>query len=457
MKLWMDVMRDIEHLIDDYDQLFDAWEAGGVTGLVVGSMNFNAPKLLPGQRTVAGVTDRTPIPTFDLNPQVYRRLGVEPPPPPPEQLTEKRAQVDKMLTAAKDRGWPVWIFRPYSGEGPRGSGHQLTDEIGRAARCARMIDTLEHYPMVDGGIMDGPEWGYEITPHHLNRRSYIFDDLPESVAPKCAELGYDYAALVAAKDRLYQCLHTLQSPRLPLHGPGGLLGAFQLLGGDPDLLAWFEFRVEAVTDYVRNVRECLTAEMSHPVKLGLGMRSAAFAPLCGSDFARIAEFMDVLLPKHYFWHRGFDGMVGTVYRYVETLTDWNPGLSDADALAVVKALFGLELPGVQCRSDFEDAFSPEFFEVVVTQETRRALAAVDDPNRVVPWLDTGRSPHDGDPISAGHLRQLLRAAEGAGLQHFLYHHHSNLTAGEWAVISEVCGETWNPLESDYCPPDELVM
>ena len=32
----LDVMRDVEHLIEDYDRLFDAWEAGGVTGLVVG-------------------------------------------------------------------------------------------------------------------------------------------------------------------------------------------------------------------------------------------------------------------------------------------------------------------------------------------------------------------------------------------------------------------------------------
>ena len=164
MHVWMDVMRDLEHLIDDYERLFDAWEAGGVTGLVVGSMNFNAPKLLPGQRTVAGVTDRTPIPTFDPNPKVYQRLGrgvrlrVR-----KEQLTEKRRRVDDMLTAAKERGWTLWIFRPYSGEGKGGNGHQITDETSRMARCARMIDTLEHYPMVDGGIMDGPEWGYEIA------------------------------------------------------------------------------------------------------------------------------------------------------------------------------------------------------------------------------------------------------------------------------------------------------
>jgi hypothetical protein len=457
MNLWMDVMRDLEHLLDNYERLFDAWEDGGVTGLVVGSMNFNAAKLVPGNRTVAGVTDRTPIPTFDPNPEVYHRLGVEVPATPQERLTEKRAQVDDMFAAAKERGWTIWIFRPYSGEGRGGNGHQLTDEVSRMARCARMIDTLEHYPMVDGGIMDGPEWGYEIAPHHLDRRSYIFDDLPKSVASKCAELGYDYLALVATKDRLYQCLHSLSPSRLGLHASGGLLGAFQLLGGDPDLMTWLEFRVEAVTDYVRNVRECLTAETNRPVKLGLGMRSAAFAPLCGSDFAQIAEFMDILLPKHYFWNRGFDGMVGTVYRYVETLTDWNPGLSDADALAAVNALFGLELPHVTCRSDLEDAFSPEFFEEVVTRETRRALAAVDNPNRIVPWVDTGRSPHDGDPMSPGHLRQLLSAAESAGLKHFLYHHHNNLTAGEWAVISEMCGERWNPLKTDYRPPDELVM
>ena len=262
---------------------------------------------------------------------------------------------------------------------------------------------------------------------------------------------------VAAKDRLYERLHSLTPSRLGLHASGGLLGGFQLLGGDPDLMAWFEFRVQAVTDYVRNVRECVTAEANRPVKLGLGMRSAAFAPLCGSDFARIAEFMDILLPKHYFWNRGFDGLVGTVYRYVETLTHWNPDLSDADALAVVKAIFGLELPDMTCRSDLEDAFSTEFFEEVVDQETRRALAAVDNADRIVPWVDTGRSPHDGDPMSPGHLRQLLKAAENAGLKHFLYHHHNNLTAGEWAVLSEFCGKRWNPLQSDYHPPDELVM
>ena len=44
-------------------------------------------------------------------------------------------------------------------------------------------------------------------------------------------------------------------------------------------------------------------------------------------------------------------------------------------------------------------------------ESARALAAVGgDATRVVPWLDTGRFPHDGDPMSAADLRKLMESA-----------------------------------------------
>jgi hypothetical protein len=132
-------------------------------------------------------------------------------------------------------------------------------------------------------------------------------------------------------------------------------------------------------------------------------------------------------------------------------------LRDGDALAVVQALFGLVLPGIVSRHDCEDALSPEFFAQIVTQETWRALAAVDDSERIVPWVDAGRAPHDGDPMTAGQLRRLLLAAQSAGLRRFLYHHAGNLTAGEWAVMSQICGEAWQPLKSAYQPPDELVL
>ena len=37
MKLWMDVMRDLEPVLADHVRLFDAWAAGGVDGLVIDS------------------------------------------------------------------------------------------------------------------------------------------------------------------------------------------------------------------------------------------------------------------------------------------------------------------------------------------------------------------------------------------------------------------------------------
>ena len=147
-----------------------------------------------------------------------------------------------------------------------------------------------------------------------------------------------------------------------------------------------------------------------------------------------------------------------MHRYAQTLTEWNPGLTVADALEVVQALFGIALPGVADDIlDFESALSPEFFEQVVTQETRRAIAAVDDPERIVPWLDTGRFPHDGDPMSARDLKMLLDAAETAGLRRFNYHHQGNLSAGEWIVISDKCGTRWDPRNSGWAPPEQLVL
>jgi hypothetical protein len=45
MHMWFDVMRDIEHVMDDYENVFDGWVRGGVTGLVLGPLTFDSPDL----------------------------------------------------------------------------------------------------------------------------------------------------------------------------------------------------------------------------------------------------------------------------------------------------------------------------------------------------------------------------------------------------------------------------
>ena len=91
------------------------------------------------------------------------------------------------------------------------------------------------------------------------------------------------------------------------------------------------------------------------------------------------------------------------------------------------------------------------------RETRRAIAAMGNPEHVCPWIDAGRKPHDGEPMGAGDLRRVLRAAQDEGLQRFICVDHANLTAGEWAVISAACGRPWRPTEGGYEPPDIGVL
>ncbi len=448
----MSAVRDIELLLDSYDECFDAWEAGGVDGLVVGPMVFDDTKCLANSKmaTIGG----PPSAAFDPDPSVYAGFGVEPP-PAPTGGHHLRAQLDAMLTAAKDRGWEVWIMQGTVGAGPGRDVHWVDDHSLRVA-SARVVDTLQHFPMADGNVFDGPEWRFEISPvESLGAQRdmrLLFDDLPPSLAPVCDKLGYDYDAFCAAKDRFLHLLHNLEPRRVRTHAGGGLIGAFELFGADPDLMAWFHFRTEALTEAYRSMHTQIRDAANRPVQLGLGPRTPALAPLAGYDLAGLAEFTDLLMPKLYFWHRGYDGLIGTIWRYVEVLRGWNAALEVTDALAVVQALLGLTLPDVAEVIDFDDALTPEFFRTVATSEAQRALAAANG-TLVVPWIDAGRSPHDGDPMSSSQLRMLLTAAATAGVERVAYCHHEKLSASEWAVISHTCCEGWDPSAGAYRPPD----
>ncbi len=268
-------------------------------------------------------------------------------------------------------------------------------------------------------------------------------------------------------------MHALTDREVRRHGGrhGGLLGGFGLFGNDPDLAAWLAFRLDSLTACFADIVGTVKAQVQPGLQIAAGPRSATFAPLCGYDLPRLADTLDFLLPKHYFWHRGFDGLYGTVGRYVETLTAWNDGLSESAALEVVSSLFGLDLPEVNSLADLDEGFPLAFFESVVKQETRRVLAATDDPERVVAWVDSGRRPHEGDPFGAGDLGRLLDAAADAGLRRFIYHHQENLTAAEWSVIV-VAARPWRslgapPLSADlisdssampgFYPPDKPLL
>jgi len=182
-------------------------------------------------------------------------------------------------------------------------------------------------------------------------------------------------------------------------------------------------------------------------------RSAAFSVLTTQDYEKTHSFFDYIFPKHYYWHRGFDGMYGTVARWVEKIREWNPGLTEEDGFSVVKLLFGIELPGVRSLYDMEKGFPDEFFDKVVFSETKRALEATGNADKVIAWVSTGRNPHAGDPMPAHDLERILTASHRAGLKRFIFHPDVNLGAAEWKVISRLCGKEWKEDPNGYWPPD----
>ena len=106
---------------------------------------------------------------------------------------------------------------------------------------------------------------------------------------------------------------------------------------------------------------------------------------------------------------------------------------------MVKLLFGLDLPGVRRLYDMEKGFPDEFFDKIVFSETKRALEATRNPDKVIAWVSTGRNPHAGDPMPANDLERILAASHRAGLKRFIFHPDVNIGAAEWKVISRMCG------------------
>lgn len=483
LNAWLRAGQPLEPLLAHYPRWFDAWEAIGVRGLVVGRLTFR-PDLLDTPEAVAaapatGGRDGERAVAVDAvtpDPGVYRRWAVPLPAPPAAELPGRRRRLHEMLAAACRRGWPVYVFEP---AGLAGRSAELTasltlDDTRQRAYLARLEDTLGQFPEAEGAIMDGPEWGYEIDPEH---RSYLFGDLPPAFAAAVAGHGYDYDRMVRACDRLHRRLHSL-TPGLVEACSGGAFGAWELLDGNPDLAAWLAFRSETLLRWFGRVRDTagqLSRTWGRPVRLGLGVRLPSLASICGHNLPELGALLDLLLPKLYVWNRGVDGLYGTVRGYVRTLQQWNPGLSERHSFVATGALLGLRLPAAELGApdrtpgpfplgkgshdlrrgvpnmvsgalamerllDLELGFPPAFFTEVVAEEARRALAAVGgDASRVVPWVDAGLRPHGGDPVTTGDLYRLLAAAAGAGVRHFVYHGGGQLAGAEAAVLGALCG------------------
>ena len=454
MTPWIFVHNPLERWLGDYRRTFDAWEDGGVRGIVVGRLWFRQPE-----------GDGMPLwgevltPSFAADPKVYAAFGINPPPQTPRNL-EKEGQLHGLLDDAAARGWQIMIVDSRDGLRllyQRGQGTISglpadADPHGAVEVAAGIQDILNAYPQAHGVVVDQPgELDYELARH----RGTQWLDLDARKRSRLEAAGVDVERVARGMARMYDRCRSLTPGLVRYHATGGMLAALTLFDVDEDALYWLRARRQTTLDSMAALGAQMS-RMNRPVKLGGIARTAAFSTLTGQDFGEMAAHFDYVFPKHYFWHRGNDGLYGTAARWVRQLAEWNPGLSEADCFAVVKALYGLQLPNVQSLADMDLGFPPEFFTELVHDETRRALDAVGDDDKVVAWVSTGRKPHGGEPMTAGDLHGILEASRQAGLKRFLFHPDPDLSASEWGVISGMCGNRWRQDREGYWPADSTL-
>ncbi len=411
-------MAPFDHWIDGHQERFDAWHEAGVRGIVVGYMRFTLP-------------DGSSVPAWTPDPAVYAAHGETPPEGPRD--AEREARLRQMLDSAADRGWQVMIF-------------------GAPMTPATLRDLANAFPQVSGFIVDGPgENHYELAFHHGGE---LFEIRPGEDG-LYRSIGADLDRIGRGITSLRQSFQELTPQRVRYLAPGGTFGGLTLFDVDEDGLYWLRQRRLASQHRWQEARDAVDG-VDRPMQLGGIPRTATFSPLTGQDYQLMAAGpFDLLFPKHYYWHRGFDGLYGTVARWVQRLCRWNAGLTEADALLVVENLFGLRLPGVHCLLDLELGFPQEFYDDVVAGETRRALAAVgDDAERLIFWVSTGRAPHAGDSMTSRDLHGILASARDAGMTRFLFHPDPHLRASEWRVLSSLCGTPWQERPGGWFPGGE---
>lgn len=434
---WMRIGQPLEAVMDDYPRIFDAWEAGGVRGMVFGRLLFT------------GENGGVQVPAFGTNPELFEKRGLQLEPTEATRDAEKEKRLHEMLDDAKKRGWGLLVFCPGQGT-HRVKGLPVEqDPYGAQSLAAIWEDVFTAFPQADGGLMDGwTESAYELIYHHGNG---VFRELRDADRAAAAARGWDPARLDAGRAHLHARFQSFTSKMVSYYGDHGFVQGINLFDLTENALYWLRWRRD---DGLAAARACRAEidKLPRPLLLGNGLRSAVFSGMTAVDFAAWDEILDIFNVKHYFWHRGFDGLYGTVARWVQQIQRWNPGLTERECFTVARAWLGVHLPEIESVADMDLGFPQAFFDEVVSEETARALAAVSDPQKIMPWVDTGRMPHAGDPMTAGDLFRILTASADAGLQRFLFHNHAHLTAAEWKVISRMCGTEWDEDPTGYWPP-----
>ncbi len=241
---------------------------------------------------------------------------------------EREKQLHALLDNAASRGWHIMIFDSRDGlrllyqrgQGTTSGLAEEEDPFGAIEVAAGVHDLASAYPQAHGVILDQPgETFYELAFH----RGKALLELDGRMRHRLEAIGADVERVARGMAHLNERFHNLTPDLVRYHASGGMLGALNLFDLNEDALYWLRARREAARGFMRAVHAQMQ-RVGGKVELGGIPRTAAFSSLTGHEFGEMAEYFDYVFPKHYFWHRGNDGLYGTMARWVQQVLGLEP-------------------------------------------------------------------------------------------------------------------------------------
>ena len=384
---------------------------------------------------------RTPVAAYAPDQALYEGLPL-PPPRMPSHLAQESARLKSAVTRAREHGFKVWVMddKGYFLAGGFGDGRPRRapgcgndpDLAGYAVTRTR--DTVANYPTLEGIILDGPDFKWEIKPGH--RDDMFVEECGCRHCERVAEsLGITYRRVLEGRDAFKARLQTLNPAAVEdfVASRGGVFGALAWWNEEPASLDWMRYKAAATELYIRAVCKGIKG-YAPDLKIATSSRMPALAPLTGHVVRKKMAYNDYEMPKLYWWAGGVAGFRGTVVNWVDTLVEWNPGLSPEDATRWFSAAFDVPFPEDYPPSAYSEEATDEWFQTTVDDQIRKMLAETGGPQRFMPWV--GLEHFGSRRLTAGELRRLLETMQARGAERYAYFVYNSITPEIWSVITD---------------------